>query len=110
MRTIITIGDKDMELVANAASPYLYKQIFHEDFLREIQKPDPDVDIIQKMGYVMNMQAALSTAEILKLNEATYIEWLLQFEPLDIINAGEDIMKTYYGQTKGTSVPKRKGV
>ena len=30
----VTIGGKDVEMVANAASPYRFKQIFREDFLK----------------------------------------------------------------------------
>lgn len=29
----IMIGTKETAMLANAASPYLFKQVFHEDFL-----------------------------------------------------------------------------
>ena len=37
MKKIVKIGNKEVEVVANAASPYLYKGLFREDFLLKIQ-------------------------------------------------------------------------
>ena len=110
MKKVITIGEKDVELVANAASPYVYKQIFREDFLRKMQEKEPDLETIQRICFVMVKQAELSTSDLLKLAIEDYLAWLEDFEPMDILNAGEDITTAYFGQTKGTSVPKKQGV
>lgn len=109
MKGTVNINGKEVELVANAASPYLYRQIFQEDFLRKIQEKEPDTDIMQRMGYVMAMQATKSTAEVLKLTQKDFIEWLCDFDPLDILTATEDITALYFKQTAKTSSPKKAG-
>lgn len=110
MRKTVNIGGKDTELVANAASPYLYKMIFKEDFLKRLQDNEPDLEIVQKMAFVMAKQAEITNmTKLAELSTGDYLEWLLQFEPMDILTASEEIMKIYLGQTKGTSVPKPMG-
>lgn len=110
MRGTVKIGEKDVEMVANAASPYLFKEIFHIDFLKEAQAEQPDVSLFEKMGFVMAKQAeGLSHKDFLKLDASAYIDWLTGFEPLDVITAAGDISSLYMGQEKSTSVPKRKG-
>lgn len=110
MNGIIRIGSKDVGMTANAASPYLYKQIFHQDFLKEAQQPDVDASIFERMGFVMAKQAeGLKLDELLKLNETAFFEWLMEFEPLEILNATAEISNLYMGQTATSSVPKRRG-
>lgn len=110
MRKTVNIGGKDTELVANAASPYLYKMIFKEDFLKKLQDKDPDLEIVQKMAFVMAKQAEITNmTKLAELSTDDYLGWLLQFEPMDIMMVSEEIMQIYLGQTKGTSVPKPKG-
>lgn len=110
MRRTINIGGKDVEMVANAASPYLFKEIFHLDFLKEAQAKQPDVSLFEKMGFVMAKQAeGLKLGDLLKLGAEDYVTWLMQFEPMDVITAAGDISNLYMGQEATTSVPKRKG-
>lgn len=110
MRDKVLIGQEEVEMVANAASPHLFKTIFREDFLRESQKADPDPDIFQKMGFVMALQASgKPTREI--LNETTeddFYAWLEQFEALDLIEASASIAQLFMTQRKPTQVPKKK--
>lgn len=110
MKGTITIGSQGVEMVANAASPHLYKTIFREDFLRETQNPDPDPTIFQKMGFVMALQASgKPTREILTgTTEDDFYEWLEQFEALDLIQASADIANLFTQQRKPTQVPKKK--
>lgn len=107
MHGVVKIGSVEVGMTANAASPYLYKQIFHTDFLQETQKKDLDTSIFAQMGFIMAKQAETDKiSELLKLNESAYIEWLIQFEPLALIEAANDIMNLYMGQTVTSSVPK----
>jgi hypothetical protein len=106
----VLIGEKEIGMAANAASPIIYRNIFHEDFLRKVQEKDPDVDLFQKMGYVMAMQAKTSKmSELTKLNFDSYVEWLSQFEPMDIITATGQMSDIYFGNTIKNSDPKKKG-
>lgn len=110
MKGTIKIGSYEVGMSANAASPYFFKQIFGQDFFRESQKADFDSEIFQKMAFVMAMQDIKTMPEMLKLNQESYIEWLLQFDPMDILNAVGDIAEFYIGQKKTTSTPKKRGV
>lgn len=110
MTGIVNIGGKDVGMTANAASPYFYKQIFHEDFFKETQKPEVDAEIFQKMGYVMAMQSSMTTPEILKLNIENYIDWISQFDPMDILDKVVDISNIYIEQKKTTVTPKKEAV
>lgn len=110
MKGTVLIGQEGVEMVANAASPHLYKTIFREDFLRESQKEDPDPAIFQKMGFVMALQAEKGMREILKeTTEEDFYTWLESYEALDIIEASPQIAELFMAQRKPTQVPKKKG-
>jgi hypothetical protein len=105
----ITIGKADTEMVANAATPYWFNQIFKEDFFvksQEIQDGNDGlaVDLFSKAGFIMAKQA--EKADMRKLNEDSFIEWLSEFEPMDMALAAADIAQLYTGQTKGTAKAK----
>lgn len=106
----VKIGNTEIDMAANAASPYVYKSIFHEDFLVEIQKENASADIFQKMGFVMAQQAKESKiSELMKINETAFYEWLSEFEPMAVLEAAGEISNLYMGQTNKTSSPKKKG-
>lgn len=110
MKGIVKIGDKDVGMVANAASPYIYKQVFHEDFLAKLQADNPDTDLFQKMGYIMAKQDELDKmSDLMKLTSDGFYEWLMQFDAMDIIFASDDISNIYLAQTKSEAVPKKEG-
>lgn len=109
MHGIIKIGSEDVGMTANAASPFIYRNIFHEDFLRETQKKDFDPAIMVKMGFVMAMQDKMQMTDMMKLTESAFFEWLEKFEPLDVMMASGDISNLYMGQTVKTSSPKNEG-
>jgi hypothetical protein len=108
MRGAIKIGTKDVEMLANAASPYLYSQLFHEDFLQILQN-NPSANIFEKMGYVMACQASMPIEELFKgLKLEDFYKWLGEFEPMDILNASKEIAELYAGQEVQLSSPKAK--
>lgn len=110
MKGTVKIGSKELGMVANAASPYIYKQIFHEDFLQKLQAQQPDPDIFQKMGYVMAKQYETDKlSDLMKLTEDGFYEWLTEYEAMDIILATDAIAEIYLSQKKGSSVPKNEG-
>lgn len=110
MRGVVTIGSKEVGMVANAASPYIYKQVFHEDFLAKLQADNPDTDLFQKMGYIMAKQDELDKmSDLMKLTADGFYEWLMQFDAMDIIFASDAISDIYMAQTKASAVPKNQG-
>lgn len=110
MKGTVQIGNNEVGMVANAASPYIYEAIFHEDFLVKLQAKEPETDLFQKMGYVMAMQYKLDKmSDLMKLNKDGFYEWLLQFDAMDVLYAIDAISEIYMAQKKTTSVPKNKG-
>lgn len=102
----ITIGGKEVELVANAATPYRYQQIFHEDYLKKVtgkEEADPN-DFFTKIGFVMAMQAAKK--DLSKVNVETFYKWLEEFEPSEVFAAAGDIADVFNGEAAGTVDPK----
>lgn len=107
----ITAGDKQIEMAADAASLYYYRKVFQEDFLKLTQDGDDNTDLFQKMGFIMAMQAKHKDkpSELQKLTFETFLTWLSEFEPLDLILATQQIMDIYYQQAATTSKAKKKG-
>lgn len=107
----IKIGKQDVEMVANAATPILFKIVFKEDFFVVSQKVEEEeglsVDLFSKVGYVMAMQAKKKLPQLLKLTLEDYIEWMAQFETLDVALSVSEIADIYAGNTKTTSTPKK---
>ena len=112
MFATIHIGDKDVGMLANAASPYIFKQVFHEDLLQKFtqMQRDPDNNIGEKLGFIFSKQAETSdVTELMKLNMNDFLNWVAEFEPLDVFLASEQIVALYQSQKKGTSAPKKQG-
>lgn len=109
MYQVIKIGEKDVEMVANAATVYRYKQIFHEDYFVRINAKDNDgfsnLEIFTRMGFVMAMQA--EKKNMAKLNEENFFEWLEQFNPMDVNLAVDAIARLLNGSSEGTADPKK---
>lgn len=107
MYGVVKIGEKDVEMVANAATPYRYQAIFHKDFLAEVSgaKEVYPQDFFARMGYVMAMQASKKT-DLSKLNEETFLTWLSDFEPSDVFAAADAIADIYNGSAETNTDPK----
>ena len=109
MRGTVNISNIDVEMAANAATPFVYKNLFHEDLLVEFQKTEPAPDIVMKLGYVMAMQALKPTKELMSLTLEGFYEWCEQFESIDFMQSAGNITAIYTHQTEKTSVPKSEG-
>lgn len=106
-------------LLANAATPRRYKQIFHEDLLTLIANAEKkteagetiySIDFLAELTFVMAMQAKArddSKIKLDKLNENSLIDWLEQFDGMSIENAANDILEVYLGNSKTESETKK---
>lgn len=104
---VVKIGEKEVEMLANGATPYRYKTVFHEDYLAKVTGKISDAeatDMMAKMGYIMAMQA--EKADMTKLSLETFIEWLEQFNPNDIYAATSAISDIYAGNAESDVAPK----
>lgn len=107
MNATIKIGLQDVEMAANAASPYFYKRVFSEDFLKKTMEKEPDTYIFVKMGFIMAMSAKRGLEDMCRLKEMDFVEWVAQFSPMDITNAIPAMANLYTAQENGSSVPKK---
>lgn len=103
----VEIDGKEVELVANAATPFRFKQVFHKDLLQivgnEKRAQEEGAEIVMELAYIM--ANAAKKADMNKLNEEMFIEWLEGFSPMAFMNAAGDIMDVYMGSSESTSTP-----
>lgn len=117
MKRTITIGTHEVEMVANAASPIFFKRAFKEDFNLIRQRLTDEKtrgdeaetavgisELFKKMGYIMAKQAEANFPDV---SEDDWIQWLMQFAPVDMDAASEDIILFYHESEKGSSIPKQ---
>ena len=118
-RGIIKIGERDVDMLCNAATTFIYKRVFGNDFLMIVgtnyvgadgkQKTDINTNAIKELGYVMHMQTQKTFKELLDTStEEDCVMWLSEFEASDFDNALNDIMNLYNKQQKTTVTPKKK--
>lgn len=110
MYGIIKLNDTDMEMVANAATPYRMRQIFNIDIMKEFMSAEKDnyatiVSILPQLAYVMNCQA-LKT-DMSKCNQETFLEWCENIDAMAIENKAEDIISIYLGNQNTQSRAKK---
>ena len=101
------IGGKELELVANAATPFRFKQVFHKDLFsvlgNEERATEEGVETITQLAYIMTKQA--EKADMNKLSEDGFIQWLEDFPPMAFVDSAEEILNAYMDQTEGTATP-----
>lgn len=103
----VQIGNKTVVMAANAATPFIYRQVFGSDLLAEFQKKTVDTNVIVRLEFIMAMQAEKGSSGALKTKEEEFFAWLEQFEPMEPLMAGADAINIYNRQEKTTSVPKK---
>lgn len=113
MLQTVKIGEKELSLLANAATPIRYKMVFGEDIMvafNQINGKKRDegeiLDISSQLAFIMNKQATCDKEALKGLTKEVYIEWLEDFGPMDFVNASTEIFNTYLGTTGTTSKPK----
>lgn len=103
----ITVGDKEMELNANAATPFRFKQVFGKDLLQilgnEEKAETEGVEAVTELAFIMNKQA--EKANMTNLSYEDFLNWLEDFSAMAFIEAAEEILNVYMDQTVGTATP-----
>lgn len=103
----LNIDGKEVEFSANAATPFRYRQIFHKDLLsilgNEEKAQNEGVEAVTELAFIMAKQA--EKADMGKLNEEVFFEWLEGFGSMAFVNNAEDILNIYMESTETTSTP-----
>lgn len=109
MYKTITIDGKEMGFAANAATPFRFKQTFHKDLFyilgNETRAAEEGVETVTQLAFIMAKQA--EKADMNKLNNDAFIEWLEGFSPMAFVDASEAILNAYMDQTTSTAEAKK---
>lgn len=109
MFKVVKIGEKDVPMLSNAATPYRYKQMYGMDLMNEMSKLDENkpteaIEVVEQLAFIMSKAA--EKADMNMLNMEMYYDWLEQFDSDDMINAFKDIVTLYIGNIKTSSKSK----
>ena len=110
----IKIGNITVPLLANGATPLRYKLIFGKDLMSEFQGASENaaraMDSLPELTFIMAKAAEAKDgkADMNCLNQDIYLDWLEQFEPMDIPMASEEIVNLYSGNMETKSEAKKK--
>lgn len=103
MYNLVKIGEKTVPMLAMASVDVYYRNIFHEDPVkRESELPGAAeaVEFYSRMAFVMAKFAELKSRDGMKtLTEDDFVDWLDQYDRMDMANALVDVQKTYNGQS-----------
>lgn len=103
----VIIGEKEVELSANAATPFRFKQVFQKDlfsvFANEANAETEGLETVSQLAYIMAKQA--EKADMNKLNQEEFLSWLEEFGPMDFANSAEEILNVYMGSTISSANP-----
>lgn len=105
---IVSVGDRQVDFVANAATPIYFKRIFHKDLFAEMMNAGESGDTESQfaLAFVMAKQASEDRTKITTLSDVDFFEWLEEFEVTDLATAMADIVSVFNATRKGESVPK----
>lgn len=111
----VKIGEKDVPMLAMASVNVYYKRVFGVDPIVEQGNGmgrGEAVNFALQMGFIMAMMAEKNCkrADMLKLNEDAYLDWLDGFDNGDLIDAIQDIITVYNGQNKTKSREKKEDI
>lgn len=103
----LNIDGREIDFSANAATPFRYRQVFHKDLLsilgNEEKAQNEGVEAVTELAFIMAKQA--EKADMGKLNEDVFFEWLEGFGSMAFVNNAEDILNIYMESTETTATP-----
>lgn len=101
-------------MLANGATPIRYRMVFGKDLISEFEKVQTDTGrastSISELAFIMSKAAEAQNEKkhMTNLSQEQFVEWLEQFEPLDLTLAAEEIVDLYMGNEKTLSEVKKK--
>lgn len=106
----IKIGDKQVPMLANAATPIRFRQVFGKNLLKYFignESQEETAAMAGELAYIM--AKAGEGADMNKLSIEDYIVWLEQFDAMAFVNVDTvmEIMEVYQGNMDGGSRAKK---
>ncbi len=111
MQQLVKIGEKEVEMRATAATAVRYRNVFHGDIMTELMEMNPEkidakvIEKIQQLGFIMAKTA--EGANMSALTQDDYLEWLDNFDSVDLRTASKDIVTIYIGGKMSSSELKK---
>ena len=113
MYGVIKVGERDVPMLATAATPIRYKQVFKKNLLPYFMGKATEEDAAEMVGELAYIMAAAASAEgSMKLTEDGYLSWLEGFDPLAFVDpiVVREIINLYQGNvTSHEEVKKNQG-
>ena len=101
----VTISGKETGFLANASTPFRFKNVFNIDLISLLAKGDDGaVDDYERLAFIMAKQAA--KADMSTLTAEDFYTWLESFEFTDLVEALPEIIGLYMQNKKTNSDPK----
>lgn len=101
----VMISDLETGFLANAATPFRYKNLFGIDLLSVLAKGDnSSVDDYVRLAFIMAKQA--EKADMTTLTDEDFYQWLESYEFSDLVEALPDIIGLYMKNKQTNSDPK----
>lgn len=110
MRKTILIGSESVEMVANAATPFRFKNVFKKDLLKIFSAADEEnaslqMEAGQMLAFIMAKQA--EKVDMNTLTEENFYEWLEGFMSSDLYDCLDDFVDLWQASQKTSSTPKK---
>ena len=100
MYGVIKVGERDIPMLATAATPIRYRQVFKKNLLPYFMGKASDEDAAEMVGELAYIMAASASGEgSMKISEEGYLSWLEGFDPLAFVdpNVVGAIINLYQG-------------
>lgn len=109
---------KEIEFLANAATPLRYKMTFRQDLLTKFANAKTEVDgvenynidFLSELAFIMAMQAEANSNEKLKLDKLnfnSFLDWLESFDSMAFENKASELIDVYLGNVHTDSEAKK---
>lgn len=101
----VTISGKETGFLANASTPFRFKNVFNIDLISLLSKGDDGaVDDYERLAFIMAKQA--EKADMNTLTAEDFYLWLESYEFTDLVEALPEIIGLYMQNKKTNSDPK----
>ena len=99
--------ERTVPMLAHAATPIRFKQLFNTDILTGIVAADGtfDTEVVGKLAFIMAMAAV--KVDMTTLSEEKYIEWLEGFDSATFIENAQAVFNVYIRSKSNSSKAKK---